>query len=107
MRFPHQHTVQTTTLKLAGLECRATERRIEMDVLETLTDYGLIDELSVVNSLCVRRHLFSANDCVHLPGRLLRRDVAQNQNDGPVRCNALFANAPHSTPKNSFNNLST
>ena len=30
------------------------------------------------------------NDCVHLPGRLQRRGVAQNQNGGPVRCNALF-----------------
>jgi hypothetical protein len=32
----------------------------------------------------------SPNDCVHLPGRLQRRGVAQNQNGGPVRCSALF-----------------
>jgi hypothetical protein len=36
------------------------------------------------------QELKPANDCVHLPGRLLRRGVAQNQNGGPVRCNALF-----------------
>ena len=29
------------------------------------------------------------NDCVHLPGRLQRRGIAQNKNGGPVRCNVM------------------
>jgi hypothetical protein len=30
------------------------------------------------------------NDCVHLPGRRKERDVSENRNAGPVKCNALF-----------------
>lgn len=54
--LPHQHTIQTTTSELARLECRTTELRVKVDVLEVLTDYRLIDEFAVVDGLCVRWH---------------------------------------------------
>jgi len=36
------------------------------------------------------------NGCVHLPGRLQRRSVSENQSAGPVKCNAWFAGDPSS-----------
>jgi hypothetical protein len=35
--------------------------------------------------------VLAANDCVHLPGRLERRGVAQNQNGGPGQLQPLFS----------------
>src|SRR5262245_11384685 len=37
-----------------------------------------------------RNPVVRPNDCVHLPGRLQRHGVAQDQNGGPVRYNALL-----------------
>ena len=30
------------------------------------------------------------NDCVHLPGRMLRLHASESRHGGPVKCNALF-----------------
>jgi len=46
------------------------------------------------------------NDCLHLPGRLARRGVAQNQNGGQVRCKAWFGRLSSSLFLNVFRVLS-
>src|SRR5262249_11857252 len=42
-------------------------------------------------------HVWSANDTLHLPGRLQGRCVAGNRNGGPVKCKGWFAATPQPT----------